>query len=323
MKHFLKVPLLGQGTKEVESLPSYLCRLSVENSLTPFDRLLTQVSYRFVRGKRAQRYDVGYWLQSNIFNRNVFSFFNAEFGDLVSVSTLESLNFLRISSQTECFNFFTWCPYCMADMKRSAQPYFKLSWSLRGVHFCDIHHSPLQDFCQRCGARQSLIEGLNSLSKGNCFSCGACLSRISTQRPIPKEEQYIDRDILELVECIAKGEGDNFSKQKLMLSLKHLSMVISDLYGDFSPEIEMFNLLESGIKQNYFRFADLRKVGYFFQIPMTSLLKGEAQYMTIPLKLDHHLGPRNNYPFKHREGTSECFYYNKLPMHVMESSQSY
>lgn len=94
-----------------------------------------------------------------------------------------------------------WCSVCLEEM-RSIGVTAKLAWVFSKLSACSIHGVMITQACPTCGATQPY-----TMSLANRYSCSACHSSLLTNprysHALPKERQWIDRNIEELVEYIS------------------------------------------------------------------------------------------------------------------------
>lgn len=220
--------MLGQGTAEVESLPSYIFRLAYEHGVS-VATLLSWV-YRvesggkilkkpYLSGKKCT-YIIS---RINSYTDELRVFLAEHTGQDLSCWPLKFLDehIYQISTEIEGFR---WCPECLSEMSRINTPrYNKQIWHMRGVTHCNLHRTPLVKYCAVCGKEQALTSSEHPF--GWCGFCGNSLSK--REAPLAESDvqpswNCISNDLLEIFTRCAREDmidDDVFSSLDLMVNL--------------------------------------------------------------------------------------------------------
>lgn len=181
------VTLLGAGSAEVESLSSYLCRLSAVHQV-PIGVML-RLTYDWRSETTGSLEEPPYLAR----NPGTLAHYVRPTETTKSVLTLLSLatgeanlrcgTFMAIEAALDrCMRTFhnsiRWCPVCMAEFKAEGiEPHFKLVWSLASLERCPKHGVNLIETCPHCGALQCGF-GLRQ----SCAACARCNKSLIPER---------------------------------------------------------------------------------------------------------------------------------------------
>lgn len=198
--------VLGAGTRDVESLRSYVRRLAYAHDVSPA-RLVSEllamcpldavsmssVRNAFVEGNISGKGDVVDALLTRLQQatfRDLQPAAAQRFGHLFAAQ-----RFCRAPSQAHC-------PECVKDDAWDGLPYGRLLWELSPITCCPVHHVRLVD-SKRCGEPGVVARDFRRrpLLSGVCASCGsigfAC--RTEAAEPATAEEIWIANQMSALV----------------------------------------------------------------------------------------------------------------------------
>jgi len=168
---------IGVGTPFVESLASYLTRLSTAHMLPP-SAMLREVIVPYLPAKLGRNFAKTIGHQGVITNMNGI---REEAETMVEIlerltgrSNLDQLTMLPFSNLLARYELQdldnSWCPYCLEQQQASGQPvHYHLFWGLRVAKFCPLHSSRLWQCCPHCKSVQPII-GSRSVN-GYCYKC--------------------------------------------------------------------------------------------------------------------------------------------------------
>lgn len=168
---------IGVGTPFVESLASYLTRLSAAHMLPP-SAMLREVIVPYLPAKLSRNFDNTIGHQGVITNMNGI---REEAETMVGIleqltgrtnlARLTMLPFSNLLARYELQDMDnSWCPYCLEQQRAFGQPvHYHLLWSLRVAKFCPLHRSGLWQSCPHCKSVQPII-GSRSVN-GYCYKC--------------------------------------------------------------------------------------------------------------------------------------------------------
>jgi DNA-binding phage protein len=170
----------GIGTFYSESLTSYLIRLAGEHCVE-VGRLINKLlakhlnkEYLLLSSHRGGNrfYDIAKTLNGYMEN-------SSDFVNLLELSTgRDDLKRLTLSGLKNVVptrgllkDFLSFCPMCINNWKENGVPYYPLSWLIKDVMICPIHHIQLCNECPNC---KSPIDILHRRSQiGYCPRCHA------------------------------------------------------------------------------------------------------------------------------------------------------
>ncbi len=170
---------VGIGTPHVESLTSYIARLSEAHCVTP--RILIEREISLLREKSSKqkslfgvRHHTG---EVNGRGKTALELVNL----LKKVTHRKDLKFLTLLIWSDIFprkklikNTRHWCPLCYQDsLLNNKQVYEPLIWSLTVIETCPIHKILLKKVCDYCN--KQLPPLASNLRIGFCSKCGKWL----------------------------------------------------------------------------------------------------------------------------------------------------
>ena len=92
-----------------------------------------------------------------------------------------------------------WCPVCYRDW--GATSYEPLVWEIDLLNYCPVHDCRLESFCPSCGSAQRYKSIPDK--RRVCHSCGAALSKEAVWERMHPFLQWVDKQIIDLVEFCA------------------------------------------------------------------------------------------------------------------------
>ncbi|HEY0003839.1 MAG TPA: TniQ family protein [Pyrinomonadaceae bacterium] len=106
------------------------------------------------------------------------------------------------------------CPRCLAEDK---EPYYRRSWRLAFVIFCEQHNVPLFDRCQQCGSpvnfHRNELGDRRKLLAESITVCHACRSDLK-DTPVSMVESLADRRVLEFQRSLTRMMGRGWTRVK-------------------------------------------------------------------------------------------------------------
>ena len=166
---------IAVGTSQVESLTSYIARLSAEHSVSPRKLLCTEVLTHM--GKVTQYYTSSPGFSAHQINgtRELAEVIAVEFEELTMRHDLRPMT-LRLwsnvlSQQRLLRKNRVWCASCYEERLVTERPLYELLiWSLAILTVCTKHHERLCSKCPRC--KQQLPFLATDYRPGYCSRCG-------------------------------------------------------------------------------------------------------------------------------------------------------
>lgn len=186
----------GQGTAQVESLVSYLCRLAVSHSTSV--TALARVVAREMGKEFRTDFD---WR-----DRSLSGAGEAAIAWTGALSALTGVRRLDTLTLTPCRQVFAqkgllhlgggrWCPQCLhEDRLQGHAPYFRLTWDIKAVTACAQHGIELHHTCPECG-RTGVRHKAAYVVPGWCTHCGAFLGAQTESVRASPEALWVAREV--------------------------------------------------------------------------------------------------------------------------------
>lgn len=181
----------GIGTRDVESMTSYICRVAMSHCITGYD--LTRKVGRHMDWEINPKFNWRLTNPSGI--AGTAERWSRALSELTGVENLNLLTLLPwrgvIAESALMANSSRWCPCCFAEDRATGRtPYLRLAWDIGAVTACATHHTKLTDACPECG-HQKARDDSAYIVPGWCTKCGAFLGSGAAQHPVTTEEQWI------------------------------------------------------------------------------------------------------------------------------------
>ena len=295
-KRLFRIPLIGVGTSDVESLAGYIHRIAFEHGLYVGE--LLRFCYKSVDGelvsidspKIPTYVKVEEMIRVNELSDMILEIFEFMTGQDLKAGTLSWMRHLITRLTGEIHPGFRWCPECFAEMQAlDQQPYFKLIWSIKTVDHCAIHRTPLVSSCSQCGCSQTTYKKSRPLSL--CQECGEPLSKRGRRlkaKDIKPSWISMGSDITVLFKEVATDGIEDFCPENIRASLEE----VFDHYWRNENEDEFYRVLGRDkllaiiYKQTPISFRNARLIAFRLGISLHTLLSGNAQNTTAVLDAD-------------------------------------
>lgn len=291
------VEVRGQGTAEIESLPSYIHRLAYRHGvyvgelLRFSDRQIKRTSdYPDTQQKIPNYIKNQEILRSNQLSKYLVDLFECLTRQPLSgtYASVVSDSFTR--SSQEFLEGFRWCPECIGEMLAlDEEPYFKLIWHFSAIKVCAIHRVPLLQACDYCGCGQTTYRKKRHL--GACQKCAYPLSyrkrKIQFEDFTPSWED-VGQDVLELVSDVQKLSENSLPADGVVISVEQLF----DHYWRLDKEEKFYCLLSRDKlltvvnNRRSLCLNDARKLSFRLGISLYDLISGNAVNTTPLLEFD-------------------------------------
>jgi len=306
--------MIGWGTSDVESLPSYILRSAYWHGVSGSMFIRHVFKYSENKLKRKTSWQLGNDRIETLARVNMLSSFARESLKELTGHEMncEPLDFLeRQIRGISCeIGGFRWCPECFAEMEQIDAPfYFKQIWHMRAVVHCPVHRVRLLDQCDLCGSTQNSFGAQQSV--GFCVDCGQALSK--RKKTLAPEDMVASwecaaHDILEIFERAARpgmiGKG--------MCNLGDFVQAVEDFLkrADKEPgvDVEVRKFVEKYARnwRTHCRLICLRRLAYLMNLSLFEVLACSHYVNPMLLTtvgLDHlpeHLEMRKK-TFRHHE----------------------
>jgi hypothetical protein len=184
---------IGVGTFNIESLTSYVTRLSSAHNIT-LGVLFTKIIYPFLEKENFPRDGIKA-NKSSAFNNFHYNSNELVYAltNLTTIKNLENLtliNFNSFLSDYEVRSTKYWCPLCFQDCRNNKSPiYEKLLWSFEVVEVCFEHRCKLVNSCPSCNNIQYHMT--RSGRTGHCYICDTYLGLTDCRKYEELPQDYI------------------------------------------------------------------------------------------------------------------------------------
>ncbi|MEQ2528861.1 TniQ family protein [Bacillaceae bacterium CLA-AA-H227] len=201
---------LGIGTPFVESLSSYMSRLSNIHNLK-VSSLIREVVSPILENpslrKEVQLGTISGGITSRYINEN--SIVTQDYLRAFEILTCQKniqyttmLNWKGLFPKNVRNKYRRWCPSCLNQMKYNSEILYEpLLWSLKDIKKCDIHETKLVETCPGCKKKLGHLHAKYQV--GYCQHCGfwlgECIKHIERDT-ISEEERFIINNYKELIE---------------------------------------------------------------------------------------------------------------------------
>ena len=179
---------IGVGTPLVESVLSYLARLTEEHGVAPMQLIAQEigprVGKRYASDPRACPQFFGDWRHTLALcgSGPVAHDWTSALERLtgrrdLSHLTLASLDqVIAVPTSATLRRTGRWCPCCYEEWRsRRAVLYGPLIWMLGAADHCPVHHTPLMERCPNVGCRRTMSWLVSQAQRGYCLYCGSWL----------------------------------------------------------------------------------------------------------------------------------------------------
>jgi hypothetical protein len=177
---------LGVGTRDVESLTSYLTRLAAAHSVSPRTLVIHAIA-PLVGGNNLRRLTTNrlaaFWMTDACALNGTGATAHGWAQAVATLTGRPEIPFLTMLTWREVLPFrgllrrvHAWCPVCYEEWQTAGTPvYDPLRWTLAIVTGCPRHRRLLRQECPHPGCRQSQPPVAARSRSGHCSACGGWL----------------------------------------------------------------------------------------------------------------------------------------------------
>ncbi len=291
------IEVRGQGTAEIESLPSYIHRLAYRHGVyvgelvrfadRQINRDPTYEGEQHILPRYIQNQDI---LRTNQLTEYIVCMFEHLTSQSLSgtFASFISVSFNR--SSQELLKGFRWCPECIGDMLRQEEePYFKLIWQFQAIKSCAIHRTSFLQHCAECGCDQTTYKKRRHL--GACQECGMSLSfrKVNIElNELTSSWEDTGQDVIDLVRDIQKLGMTQLPPDGLVNSVDELFDYYwkQDNEEDFYRLLSRDQLLSVVNNRKALCLNDARKLAFRLGISLYDLISGNAVNVTQMLNIE-------------------------------------
>ncbi|SIS43477.1 TniQ family protein [Salimicrobium flavidum] len=273
---------VGLGTPYIESLTSYITRLSKEHNVSLGNLVKGVIGPAFeqsyIKKNLAESVfgETGRYINGN----SDVSIYYIKVMEILTgredIQHLTMCNWKGVFHKNIIGKNKKWCEFCLEEWKKNDQVIYEpLIWQVDNVNFCDNHNCELSSICFNCNKSQGYLSSMNNL--GYCQFCFSWLGvKRSTSESVetPHEEEFINQNFKELIlesqnkhsfptqnnilnsfNCL-KDEYGGINKLSVILNVKYHTLV-SWVLGYNRPSVENLEIVCSSLNISMLDFFDL------------------------------------------------------------------
>lgn len=271
--YFLKIPIQGVGTGNVEALSSYLSRqaeLLSEWSHPYTQRLLKAYldPAELPKEKQIPSYGMHACNGIGVMQARFSKAIREASGNKIDpdLMTLKPIEFLTdFNNHGLMRDALCWCASCFKDdVDKGLTPYVRLYWTIQQTQVCAIHNERLIDLCPACGSDKLTFPKLPK--QHLCDKCGHELYKITgkqtrTSSTFTDEQSWFSHAIYNLIERLSSGDYE-ISTETVSNAIKRLvntsKIDVSELSKTLQVDPRMLNGLIDETRRPYFpAFMDM------------------------------------------------------------------
>ena len=289
------IPLMGLGTAEVESLPSYLHRCAIAHGsdvglfIQTVNRLVPDSNLCVTEQVKAKHFKPHELVRPGKLADSIIASLSEATGQRLESSVLWILRTVLGRSAEEVVKGFRWCPECLAECHSlGIEPYFKLIWHMSSVTACHIHRTPFIHVCEFCGCDQTTYRKQHDI--GFCQECGESLARRKKKiafSDLTSSWEDLGNDVVQLFRDLARIDPRSISEDGPYKSINDLL----DYYWKANREDVFYGaltrdeMISLACRDKKVSLLTARRVAFRLGVPLYPFLAGEASQ--TPGVLDH------------------------------------
>lgn len=283
--YFFSIPLRGVGGVDVESLPSYLCRLSAAHAVSIKTVLAHAVSWLRHSSElersmpSAMRYPgrIASFVRPNPTTGLLVDALEAA----TQQTNLRCATFLALRQAVHhCGEaltaFIRWCPECMREFDEQEDAgYMKMQWLLADLQCCLTHGAPLISACPHCDRDQNGCTRRERATR--CAHCKQPLYSDLIAYACPGAWKTHAVDLLDLVREIA-------SDPQLLYPANGSRAVVTEMCNRRRDvrdrQVRMLlrgPTVSAAVEGRLISFATARRLSFYFGIRLADLLAGTVE----------------------------------------------
>ncbi|WP_396587714.1 TniQ family protein [Bermanella sp. R86510] len=281
MNKLFPIPLMGKGTSEVESLPSYIARTSYYHEVSVGE--LVRLAYKNLPAELELK---GFYfkpealLQPNKSTIELVYILGKMASQPLEQSALVWLYKTLGRSSLEISKGYRWCPECFQKMRDlDVDPYIKLKWHLTAIDYCTDHNVELVSQCNKCACDQTTYNRKFNFSY--CQQCGHDLSLVENSDSLIELHLSWENNGFDVVQLFDDMADVDFAPLPDDGVIKSLSDVY-DSYWSRNEEYKLYQLFGRDEliamlhKQLPIGLLVARRIAFKLGISIYSLLSGQA-----------------------------------------------
>ncbi|HCS63575.1 MAG TPA: hypothetical protein DIW64_05480 [Cellvibrio sp.] len=294
MNKLFPIPLLGQGTADIESLSSYVLRVAYEHGVSVGTLFSAVIEMSKAESRLEYHSDVSGRAGIEILARvnKCSSQWRRLFTELTGQDLFcGALQFL--SRSVYCISTdiggIRWCPECFSEMSRIDMPrYIKQIWHMKAVDYCPLHRTRLESVCPCCGSVQHSMRAETPL--GWCMNCDFNLGE--RKGPLSLEDiqpswECMSLDLVEIFEKTARDLEDMHCFRTSDIFIRDTTSTSEDWVGDGRTSclaIEVLRTLRTPQRQPL-KLISLRRLAYMMNMSLYEMLTSPLNVLNLPAQI--------------------------------------
>lgn len=299
---------IGIGTPYVESLTSYILRLSIAHNITLVDfirYIMIPIFKKTYYMDNSGRFNSSSFIEMGCINgigKNAEDWVEA----IKLVTSRNDIQFLCMLSWKNVISkkgvhkrFKSWCSLCYSEMMNDDKEcYDPLIWTFKNVNYCDIHNRKLSDSCTNKECNRKIPWLYRNMKVGYCPYCNAWLGGNDQNELLFAEVvrwQLFVLDKIKILISVPPVLMNSLSRTYFTESLIHAINYYSD--GSVTKFTQNLSISKRSIQEycNYNErklpmLESILDICYRYQIPILKLLVPEYSYLPYGTKLS---APKN------------------------------
>jgi hypothetical protein len=270
---------ISVGTPYIESLASYISRLSTAHSLKTgvfINKIL--INQQYLKGNNKEEF---YLKNINGFCAKT-SIIIEVLEQLTKRNDLKLLTLLKLRNVISERNLFSkklkWCPICYQQWQNNGQTvYNPLLWNFKIIDVCVLHNRPLKTKCPYCGRQIPVLES-KSLP-GYCEYCRTWLGSESNEKHILNQAElefqfFATYNMGELLEYIIESQ-ENISNEVFS---NNINKIVEQLFDNSNIKLaKKINAKSKKIKncrvgKDVIELDSLLRLCYILNVSVTNIL---------------------------------------------------
>lgn len=293
MNKLFPIPLLGQGTADIESLSSYVLRIAYEHGVS-VGMLISAIpemsevdSCVVYRSGVAGRGGIESLARVNNCSLRWRQLLTELTGQDLFCGALQFLsrNVYLVSAD---IGGIRWCPECFCEMSRIDMPrYIKQIWHMKAIDYCPLHRTPLESVCPRCESVQQSMRV--EAPPGWCVKCGFNLGE--RKRPLLLEDiqpswECMSLDLVEIFEKTARDPEDRYwdtSRSFITEMMSSLSELAKERRTS-CPALEVMMMANTS-RGLAWKLITLRRLAYMMNMSLYEMLTNPFDILRLPVQI--------------------------------------
>jgi hypothetical protein len=293
MNKLFPIPLLGQGTADIESLSSYVLRLAYEHgaSVGAFITAITEMSgvdSCVYRSGVAGRAGIESLARVNNCSTRWRLLLTELTGQNLFCGALQFLG-LHVYLVSTDIGGIRWCPECFSEMSWIDAPrYIKQIWHMKAISHCPLHRTPLESVCPHCDDAQLSMKA--DVLLGWCMKCGFNLGE--RKRPLSLEDiqpswECMSLDLVEVFAKTARDPEEKYCSETTRTFIREMMKGLGALSKERRrpcPALEVMKMATTS-RGMCWRLITLRRLAYMMNMSLYEMLSNPFDVLRLPAQI--------------------------------------